>query len=150
VRAWVFSILGGFALAPVGAVIALVVAYIIVGWRGVTEYQGRRGMLAFLYALLIGAPLGFWGGFKLAWWFCTDAAGPRAAIGLGAIMAIPGVLATGLSALRFGTDLAERRHIGNSASQRLAWALTRIAFPAALLGGAAAFLLAWSLAPISN
>jgi hypothetical protein len=70
-RLWLFSLLGALALAPVGALIALVIAYTIVGWRGVNEHQGCRGMLAFLYALILGIPLGAWTGFKFAHWLFT-------------------------------------------------------------------------------
>jgi hypothetical protein len=148
-RAWLFSLLGGLAIAPVGAIIALVIAYAVVGWRGVTEHEGRRGMLAFLYALTLGIPLGFWAGFTLARRLCVlSAAGsPGAAVALSAMLSILGVLAAGFPAMIYGSDLAERRPVANHPNQRNAWALTHIALPAALLGGLAAFALAWYLAP---
>ena len=96
-------------------------------WRGVTEHEGRRGMLAFLYGLLLGVPLGFWIGFKLAWWLCTGGGGSRAAIGLGALLCVLGVLALGVPALLAGIHLAERRGVSHSGGERTAWALRRVA-----------------------
>jgi hypothetical protein len=145
-RTWLSAILGGLALAPVCGLVALVVAYAAMAWRGVTEHEGRRGMLAFLYGLLLGVPLGFWIGFKLAWWLCTGG-GSRAAIGLGALLCVLGVLAVGVPALVAGIHLAERRGVSHSGGERTAWALRRVALPAAALGGVAAFALGWWLAP---
>ena len=151
-RGWIFSVLGGLALAPVGAVVGLVIAYAVVGWRGVTEYQGKRGMLAFLYALILGVPLGFWAGFRLARWLCVAAAvgSQGAGVGLGALLSILGMLAAGFPAMVYGSDLAEGRRVANHPNQRNVWALWRVALPAALLGGVAVFLIAWYLAPRSS
>jgi len=71
VRIWLLSILGGLAMAAVGSVVGLGVAYGALALRGVTEHEGRRGMLAFVYGVILGAPVGFWVGFKLAWWLCA-------------------------------------------------------------------------------
>ena len=65
---WVLTIVSGCVTAVVAAAVILIVAYVILARRGVTEHEGRRGMLAFVYAVCIGVPAGFWFGFKLAWW----------------------------------------------------------------------------------
>ena len=73
--AWTLTIVGGLAMALVGAAVTLIVTYAILARRGVTEHEGRRGMLAFVYAITIGAPAGFWLGFKLAWWMVQRSSG---------------------------------------------------------------------------
>jgi hypothetical protein len=147
VRVWILAILGGLALAPIGGVVGLGVAYVFLAWRGVTEQQGRRGMQAFLFGLIVGAPLGFWIGFEIAWWLCTRGGGSWGATWLGGLLSILGALAVGVPGLVRGVHLAERRGVSND--ERTAWAMRHVALPAAVIGGVAAFMLGWWLCPRS-
>lgn len=65
---WLLCILGGIVGTPIGALAGIAVLY---GWfwlRGVSEHEGKRGLMAGSIGILCGAPLGFYGGFKLMAW----------------------------------------------------------------------------------
>jgi hypothetical protein len=64
---WIVSILGAAVLAVVGAVLGIIIAYIILALMGVTEFEGKRGLTAILFGGMIGAPLGGVLAFKLIW-----------------------------------------------------------------------------------
>jgi hypothetical protein len=63
------AILGGIVGAVIGAVAAAYLSYVIMGWQGVSDFEGQRGMTsAFVFAPLgglVGLGLGIWLGVRL-------------------------------------------------------------------------------------
>lgn len=148
-RVYLLSILGGIALAPLGAVVGTIVTYYGLALRGMAEDQGRRGLLAGLIGGGGGLVLGFYAGFQVAWWIIDGDGGnthPWAGAILSALFGLLGATLLGVPGLYFGVLLAEHQGVTNYMGERAAWALFWVAIPLAALGGLAGFLLGWWLA----
>lgn len=136
---WPWATAGGLAMAPIGAIAGLALAYILLLLGGVSEHEGRRGMLAAAYGLLPGAMAGFWAGFTIVEWSMTWHVVWRATAAgcaLGLLLAV----VVGTAGLNAGIHLAEARGISNYAGERAAWSLFYVAFPLALAGAVCGFL----------
>lgn len=132
--------LGGFAGAPLGAVLGLVIAYLLLMFSGVSEMEGRRGLLAGLYGVVPGLIIGFIAGFQLTLWLLTRYTAWRQLIA-GAAAALLFALLLGVAGFVMGYHWAEARGVSNYAGERGAWALFYVSLPGAAIGGIAGFLL---------
>lgn len=135
-----WATLGGFAGAPLGALLGLVIAYVCLMLQGVSEMEGRRGLLAAVFGLLPGFIAGFMGGFQITMWMLTRYVVWRQLIA-GAAAGVLLAMLLGVAGFFLGYHWAEARGVSNYAGERGAWALFYVAFPGAALGGVAGFLL---------
>jgi hypothetical protein len=136
-----WSLLLALLAAPVVGGAALFATYGILTLRGVSEREGRRGLLAFALGFLPGALLGFALALRLVWWLRrgepSSLARFLAALGLALLLA----LLAGLGGWIFGIARAEARGVSNYAGERAAWGFLRWALPCSVLGALGGFAL---------
>jgi hypothetical protein len=118
--------------------------FLAYGWltlRGVSEREGRRGLLAFAGGFLPGSFVGFAVVLRLVWWLRrgepSDGARLFAAIGLSLVV---GVLAGG-AGWCFGIVRAEALGVRNYAGERAVYGFLWYALPCAGVGSALGFAL---------
>jgi hypothetical protein len=68
---WILCILGGIVGTAMGIVAGIFAFYGYYWLRGVTEHEGKRGLLAGSMGILCGVPLGFYSGFKFVAWMLS-------------------------------------------------------------------------------
>jgi hypothetical protein len=141
-KAGLVSILGGLAVVPVAIALGIAISYGILYLRRVSEHEGRRGFLAILYGIIVGAPLGFYGGFTLAQ-SClgTESVWQRAT--LSGLASLLGSSITIVATFIGGYRLAEARRGTNYAGERGAWALFYFTLPITLIVAATLFAATW-------
>ena len=66
----VWAIVGGIGGGAVGAVAAALLSYVIMGWAGVSDFEGERAMTSAVFfgpmGGLLGLGLGIWLAVRLA------------------------------------------------------------------------------------
>lgn len=133
-----WSILIGVLAAPLAGVLGLLLAYGLLKFRGISEYQGRRGLLAFVQGFLPGSIIGMIAVARFVWWLRRGEPDSLAQF-LGAVLlALIVGLSCGFVGWVYGIKLAEKRRVTNYAGERAAWGFIRVAFPtlvATSLGG---------------
>ena len=117
-----WAMLGGLAGAPLGAMLGLVIAYLLLMLAGISEMEGRRGMLAGLYGIVPGLILGFIAGFQITSWLFTRYTAWRQLIA-GAAAALLLALLLGVAGFVMGYHWAEARGVSHYAGGRGAWAV---------------------------
>jgi len=142
---WLYAILAGLLAAPIGFLAGTAVAYLLFTLRGISEREGRRGLLAGTIGGPIGILAGFIAGFRTAWWLVGGGGGSLRGLLAGCLIGVPAGLVLGGVALVLGVRLAERRGVTNYAGERAAWSLFHVALPTFVATGAGGFLLGWSL-----
>jgi hypothetical protein len=142
---WLVSIVAGVLGAPVGFAAGTAVAYGVLTLRGISEREGRRGLLAGTIGGPVGIVAGFMLSFRGAWWILGGGGGSARGLLAGCLFAIPSGLIAGVVGLVLGTHMAERRGVTNYAGERAAWGLYYVAIPALVLTAAAGFLLGFRL-----
>jgi len=126
--------------APLGFALGTAVAYAWLSWRGVSEDQGRRGLLAGTLGGPIGVVAAFLAGHQVAGWLLGGGGGSWRAVFGGLLVGLPAAALFGTVALVAGVHLAERRGVTNYAGERAAWALSWVALPTAVVTAIAGFL----------
>jgi hypothetical protein len=140
---WLLAILAGVLAAPVGFVLGTLVAYGALTLRGMTEREGRRGLLAGTFGGPLGAIGGFMLGFQGYWWLEGGGGGGLAGLLGGCLFGIPLGLLVGAAGLVCGIRLAERRKVTNYMGERAAWGFYYVALPSGVLTACGGFLLGW-------
>lgn len=142
---WFWSILAGLLAAPLGFAAGTAVAWLWFGWRGATEREGRRGLLAGTIGGPIGVVVGFYLAFQSAWWLLDGGGGALRSVLIGCLFGLPAAIVVGGLAVILGIRLAERRGVTNYAGERAAFALYYLAIPAAVSTAIAGFVAGWWL-----
>lgn len=142
---WILAIAAGLLVAPLGFAAGTALVYAGLALRGISEREGRRGLLAGTIGGPLGAIAGFCAGFQLAWWLREGGGGSWRGLLTGGLIAVPAAAIAGTAALIAGIHLAERRRVTNYAGERAAWSLYYVAIPTALVTAAAGFVMGWWL-----
>lgn len=137
---WLYQILAGLLAAPVGFALGTAVAYAWLSWRGVSEAQGRRGLLAGTAGGPLGVIAAFVAGHQTAGWLLDGGGGSWRTVFSGLLVGLPAAAILGTVALVAGVHLAERRGVTNYAGERAAWALYWLALPTAVVTAIIGFL----------
>ena len=112
--------------------------------RGVTIVEGGRHYLAFIYAMLIGAPLGAWCGWTMTWRLAVAPASTVSAASVATVAALGGLMLGGVAGFYLGYRLAEWLEVPNGILVRATWSFTRVAIPLGIVGAVVAFWFGWT------
>lgn len=136
-----WSILLALLAAPLAGALGLVSAYLALALRGVSEHEGRRGLLAFVLGFLPGALLGFVLVARAVWWLRRGDPEPAARFAAAVLLALACALLAGFGGWVAGIHRAEARGISNYAGERAAWGFAWYALPALIAGAVGGFAL---------
>src|SRR5262245_42587442 len=116
-----YGLLIGLLAAPLAGVLGLLAAYGVLWLRGVSEHQGRRGLLAFVFGFVPGALIGFAAVARTTWWLLEGGGGTWRSVIAGTMLALILASLAGAVALVLGVRLAEARRVTNYCGERAAW-----------------------------
>ncbi|MBK9386344.1 MAG: hypothetical protein IPN34_16145 [Planctomycetes bacterium] len=136
-----WSIVLALLATPLAGALGLVVAYLALARRGVSEHEGRRGLLAFVLGFLPGALLGFVVVARAVWWLRRSDPEPAERFAAAVLLALVLALLAGLGGWVAGIHRAEARGISNYAGERAAYGFVWYALPALIAGAVGGFAL---------
>ncbi|MBL8900493.1 MAG: hypothetical protein JNM84_22880 [Planctomycetes bacterium] len=139
-----WSIVLALLATPLAGALGLVAAYLALARGGVSEREGRRGLLAFAFGFLPGALLGFVLVARAVWWLRRGDPEPPARFAAAVLLALVCALLAGLGGWIVGIHRAEKRGVSNYAGERAASGFVWYALPTAFAGAVAGF--AWGTA----